>query len=286
MNAARSWLFVPGDSQRKIAGALQGEAEALIFDWEDAVAAANKPVARCATIAALAASHPPAARCWVRLNALDTPHFADDIAALPAAAIAGVMLPKACGPADVARLGRELERVEAHAGLPAQTLSIVLIATETAAAVLALAEFRQPLPRLTAMLWGGEDLTGDLGIARNRDGQGGYRAPFLLARNLMLMAAAATGALAIDAVYVDVRDNDGLRIESEEARADGFLAKAAIHPGQIPVINQVFSASEAERNWAARVVEALDGGKSGLAVIDGKMVDAPHLRLAQRILSR
>ncbi|HEY0294539.1 MAG TPA: aldolase/citrate lyase family protein, partial [Bordetella sp.] len=189
-------------------------------------------------------------------------------------------------PGDVARLDLALSRAEARAGLPPQTLAAVLVATETAAAVLALAEFRQPLPRLAAMLWGGEDLAGDLGVPRNRDRQGHYRAPFQLARNLMLMAAAATGALPIDAVYVDVRDGDGLGAESEAARADGFLAKAAIHPEQVPVINQAFSASEEERAWAARVVQALDGGATGLAVIDGKMVDAPHLRLARRILSR
>jgi citrate lyase subunit beta/citryl-CoA lyase len=134
------------------------------------------------------------------------------------------------------------------------------------------------------MLWGGEDLAGDLGIARNRDDAGRYRAPFVLARNLMLIAASAAECSAVDAVHVDFRNQAALAAECAEARADGFTAKAAIHPDQIAAINASFAPTAEERAWAERVVVALKDG--GLAVVDGKMVDAPHLRLARRILER
>ena len=283
MSTARSWLFVPGDSARKIERALAGDADALILDWEDAVAPAGKAAAREITVAALAAASPAAARCWIRVNALDSPHFAADLASLPVARVAGVVLPKACGLKDLERLGRALDTAEAAAGRRVGGLGIVAIVTETAASVLALGEFRRTLPRLAALMWGAEDLAGDLGVARNRDAGGAYRAPFRLARNLMLMAAAAAECSAIDAVRVDFRDLDALASEAAEARADGFVAKAAIHPDQIAPINRAFAATAEERAWAERVVAALADG--GLAVVDGKMVDAPHLRVARRILS-
>lgn len=283
MSRARSWLFVPGDSARKIERALGSDADALIFDWEDAVAPAAKGAAREVTVASLAAARPLRARCWIRLNALDSPHFADDLASLPVAAIAGVVLPKACGLGDLERLGVALDAAESAAGPRAGDLGVVAIVTETAGSVLALGEFRRPVPRLAALMWGAEDLAGDLGVARNRDSSGTYRAPFRLARNMTLLAAAAAQCSAIDAVRVDFRDLDALATESCEARADGFTAKAAIHPDQIARINRAFAPTDEERVWAERVVTALAGG--GLAIVDGRMVDAPHLRLARRILS-
>jgi citrate lyase subunit beta/citryl-CoA lyase len=291
MSTAQSWLFVPGDSARKIERALQGDAHALIFDWEDAVAPASKAAARQITAAALAAVNAPLARCWIRVNALSTSFFDDDIAALPGAAIAGVVLPKACGVRDIERLGAALEQVERKNGLAAGALRIVAIVTETAASVLALAEFRAPVPRLHAMMWGGEDLAADLGVANNRETRNGdahpaYRTPFQFARNVTLFAAAAAECLAIDAVFTDVRAHDALLAESTASRADGFGAKAAIHPDQVAVINRTFSPTPEERQWAQQVVEILGRQQGGVAVLDGKMLDAPHLRLAKRILSR
>lgn len=194
------------------------------------------------------------------------------------------MCPKCCGPADVARLAEALTKVEAEAGITHGRLGIVAIATETAASVLALAEFRRPLPRLAALMWGGEDLSGDLGVARNRNAEGRYREPFRLARSLTLLAAAAAECTAIDAVFADVLSAEAFAAECREGRADGFTAKAAIHPDQVGAIHAAFSATEEERAWAERVIEALARG--GVAVIDGKMVDAPHLRVARRILER
>ena len=284
MNGARSWLFVPGDSPRKIERALQGEAEALILDWEDSVAPADKAAAREITAAALAASRPMPVRCWIRVNGFASPELAADLAALPAAAIAGVVLPKCCGPADVERLGEGLTALETKAGITAGRLGIVGIATETGASVLALSEFRHPVPRLVALMWGGEDLAGDLGVARNRDAAGRYRQPFRLARSLTLLAAAAAECRAIDAVFVDVRDGEALAAECREGRADGFTAKAAVHPDQVGPIHAAFEPTEEERAWAERVIAAL--GQGGVAVVDGKMVDAPHLRVARRLLGR
>jgi citrate lyase subunit beta/citryl-CoA lyase len=284
MNDALSWLFVPGNSARKIERALQGPAHALIFDWEDAVAPAEKAGARLTTIEALASAEPPLERYWIRINAIDSPHFNDDIASLPACAIAGVVLPKACGVDAVERLGHALDSVEARAALPSGTLKIVAIVTESAASVLALSEYRRPVPRLTAMMWGAEDLAADLGVMNNRDESGGYKAPFSLARNMMLLAAAAAQCVAIDAVFTDFRAHDTLIAESLRARADGFTAKAAIHPDQIIPINRAFAATDDERAWAEQVVRTL--GDSGVAVMDGKMLDAPHLRIARRILAR
>lgn len=288
--SAASWLFVPGDSARKIERALQGDAHALILDWEDAVAPASKPSARELTGDALRAANAPPERVWVRVNALDTAFFADDIAALPASRIAGVVLPKACGPRDIERLSGALAKAESRDGVAARSLGIVGIVTENAASVLALSEFRAPLPRLRALMWGGEDLSADLGIADNRlprvDGYAAYREPFRLARSLTLMAAAATQSIAIDTVFVDFRDMESLHTETRAARGDGFTAKAAIHPDQVAGINAAFAPTDEERRWAQAVIDALETQQGGVASLDGKMLDAPHLRLAKRILAR
>jgi citrate lyase subunit beta/citryl-CoA lyase len=281
---SRSWLFVPGDDARKIARGLAGPAHALILDWEDAVAASRKDEARRITREALAtAGSAHGKRLWIRVNALDTADIHADLAALPVGLIDGVVLPKACGPSSVLTLDERLGAVEASQGCAAGRLKTAIVSTETAAAVLALQEFRSPLPRFEALMWGGEDLAADLGVRQNRDANGAYRSVFRLARDLTLLAAAATRALAIDAVFTNVRDLAALADECAQARADGFQAKAAIHPDQTVVINAVFQPSEAELDWARRVLQALDG-LAGVAMLDGQMIDQPHRRLAQRLL--
>ncbi|MFT5532960.1 MAG: citrate lyase subunit beta/citryl-CoA lyase [Burkholderiaceae bacterium] len=282
----RSWLFVPGDQARKIDKAFSSGADALIFDWEDAVAPANKQAARSVLSAALAARAAwPAEKplVFIRINGWDTTFIDDDLIALPVAHIHGVVLPKSCGPADVVRLGERLRGLEQAAGVAQGTLQIVAVATETAASVLALTDFRLPVPGLAGLMWGAEDLAADLGVFRNRDAAGTYRAPFLLARNLTVLAAAAAGTLAIDAVYTDFRDLAGFRAECQAARDDGFQAKAAIHPDQVAIINAVFSGTADEQAWARRVIAAFEAG-DGVAVLDGKMIDVPHWRLARRLL--
>lgn len=279
----RSWLFVPGDSARKLARGIQSGADALIIDWEDAVGPANKPAARALTNAFLLDLKPGVQRIFIRVNALGSRFIEEDLAALPVDRIDGIVLPKSCGTAHIAALSVRLDLIEAQGGLAAGQLRIVPVATETAASVLALHDFRAPLARLEGLMWGAEDLAADIGVFQNRDKSGAYRPPFLVARQLTVLAAGAAQCAAIDAVFTDFRDLDRLDQECRMARADGFVAKAAIHPDQIAVIHAAFKPSADEIQWAERIVAALDA-QTGVGVVDGVMVDLPHLRLAQRLL--
>lgn len=279
----KSWLFVPGDSERKIHKAQESGANAVILDWEDAVAAAQKPAAR-SLFHELAGNWPsdgPA--LYIRVNAMHTSHFEDDLLALPACGIQGVILPKACGVGDIRLLSERLQQLEERQGMIPDTLGIIGIATETAASVLALSEFREPIARLQGLMWGGEDLAADLGMRHNRKADKLYKSPFSLARDFTLLAASAAQCLPIDAVYTSFRDLDGLVTECQAARENGFASKAAIHPDQIPVINEVFQATADELEWARQIVAAMDAD-TGVAVLNGEMIDAPHLRLAHRLL--
>lgn len=280
----RSWLFVPGDHPRKMERSFDSGADALIFDWEDAVAPANKPAARSLGRVILNAAPARRPALFVRVSGLGTRFFEEDLAALPLELLQGIVLPKSCGPKDIQRLSARLAPLEQAAGLPEYAIKVVAIATETAASVLALTAFRHPIPRCAGLMWGAEDLSAELGTFRNRDESGNYRQPFMLARNLTIFAAAATQSSAIDAVFTDFRNLDGLAAECRTARLDGFSAKAAIHPDQVPVINDAFRPTDAEMQWATRVIETLDSN-TGVAVLDGQMIDVPHLRLARRLLN-
>lgn len=279
----RSYLFVPGDSEKKIARALDGEADALILDLEDAVSPENRPQARDLCREVL--NGPRGKPLVVRMNGLGTPDALPDLAAVLRGGPDGIMLPKCAGIGDVALLSHYLDVLEAREGIEPGRTKILPIATESAAAVLAASSFAQGHPRLAAMLWGGEDLAASLGAFANRDAGGVYTAPFIAARTTCLYAAAAGGAVAIDAVYVDFRDDEGLRAEAQEGLRDGFTSKAAIHPAQVAVINEVFTPDEATIAEAEAIVAALAGGKS-VAVLNGRLVEAPHLKKAQKILAR
>lgn len=279
----RSWLFVPGDDARKAAKAVGAGADALVFDWEDSVATENKARAR-AMIDDTLASLPPGQRAYIRVNQLDSPEFAADLQALPLGRIQGIMLPKCRGRAHVERMDLHLSVAEAAAGATTGATGIVAIVTETAQAMLALPTLDEAHPRLHGFVWGGEDLGSDLGIRSNRDESGVYRPVFRLARTMMQVAASACRTSAIDSVFTDIRDMDGLAAECRIAKQEGFTAKAAIHPAQVPVINELIGPSAEDLDWARRVVEALSDGR-GVAVMDGRMIDIAHLRLAQRWLS-
>ncbi|MCX5564280.1 HpcH/HpaI aldolase/citrate lyase family protein [Alcaligenes phenolicus] len=280
----RSWLFVPGDSDRKLTRSIESGADAVIVDWEDAVAGDRKATARSMLPSFLAdcdtRNRPP---IYVRINPIGSTDFELDLEALPADLIQGVVVPKLQGPGDVLTVSRRLDQIEAQPRHAAEALRIVGIATETAPAVLALTEFRAALPRLHGLLWGAEDLAADLGVFSNRDSGGRYRPVFHLARDLLLLAAGAANCTPIDAVYVNYRDTEGLTAECRKARAMGFAGKAAIHPDQIPVIHDCFKPTEEERQWASRIVAAMEG-QAGVAGLDGQMIDAPHVKLAQKIL--
>jgi len=283
----RSLLFVPGDDERKMAKALESAADALILDIEDAVAPQRKTAARDLCASLLRSANTQKA-LFVRINALDTADAALDLAAIVAAKPFGIVLPKCRHGDDARRLARELDTWEARAGIVPGGIRILSIVTETAGSLFGLGTYAEPaIPRLFGMMWGGEDLAADIGAAANRDANGRYTTPYELARALCLLGAAASSVLPVDAVYTDFRDRDGLKAEALEGVRSGFGAKAAIHPAQIDVINEAFTPSHADVEWAKRVVTAFDtAGGAGVAAIDGRMLDRPHLRSARRMLER
>lgn len=282
----RSLLFVPGHDLRKLAKGMDCGADALIVDLEDAVPDADKARARDITAEFVAANH---ARLplFVRINALGTGLALDDLAAVVRARPHGIMLPKCTNGADVALVDAYLSALEARDGVPAGSIRILPIATETAAAVLDLASHaRQAKARLCGLMWGGEDLAADIGSVANREG-GRYTAPYQLARSLTLLGATAAQVPPIDAVYTNFRDPDGLKAEAAEALRDGFSAKAAIHPDQVGPINAAFTPSDSDVAWARRVIATFEAAPGrGAVVLDGRMLDRPHYRSAQRVLSR
>ena len=274
----RSLLFVPGDDARKLEKGLGTDADALIFDLEDSVAEANKDEARQITAQALQATTDKLR--FVRLNPFDTGRLPADLEAALAGRPDGVVLPKANSGRAVQRLARLMDQAGAD---PA--CSIIAIASETPAAVQALSRDNWHHPRLQGMMWGAEDLAAELGALRNRvDGQ--PTQPFRLARNLALVAAKAAGVLAIDTVYADFRDGAGLQRECEEAAADGFDAKAAIHPAQLSIINDAYTPTPEAVAWAEKVVAIMSEATTGVASLNGQMLDQPHLKQAMRILAR
>lgn len=275
----RSLLFVPGDSERKLDKAPGTAADLLIVDLEDAVAAANKEAALGVTRAFLNRDR-AGKQVYVRVNAFDTGWVERDLAAVMAGKPDGIVLPKSEGGGDIDRLAALLDRYDDGA------TRIIPVATETPHAVLNLASYRDCGPRLAGLMWGAEDLASAIGATSNRDADGRFRSPFRLARDLCLHAAASAGVAAIDTVYVDVHNHEGLRAEALEARADGFTAKAVIHPAHCEIVNAAFAATEAEIAWANAVLDALVASSGGgVAMLDGKMLDKPHEVQARRILA-
>jgi citrate lyase subunit beta/citryl-CoA lyase len=282
----RSLLFVPGHDARKLAKGLECGADALILDLEDSVPDAEKARAR-GVCAEFVSEHRERLPLFVRVNALSTGFLLDDLAAVVRAQPYGIMLPKCASGRDVARVDAYLSALEVREGIPIGSLRILPIVTEGAVALFEMGSYaREAGPRLCGMMWGGEDLATDIGASANRV-DGSYTPPFELARSLCLFGAAAAGVAAIDAVYTDFRDVDGLRAEGRAAAAAGFAAKAAIHPGQVQAINEVFTpTAEALREATAIVNAFAQQPAAGAVNIGGRMFDRPHLRAAQRILAR
>jgi citrate lyase subunit beta/citryl-CoA lyase len=279
----RSLLFVPADSERKLARGLESGADALILDLEDSVAAPNRPTARRLAREFLEAHGSDRIRRYVRINPLASGLALDDLATTVAGRPDGILLPK-CTPEDVRTADHYLSAFEAAAGAPVGGIRIIAIATETPAAVFALGGYAGVSSRLEAITWGAEDLAACIG-ANNRTIEGDYDGPYKLARSLCLLAASAAGVLAIDTIYTDFKDPEGLKAECAAARRSGFAAKMAIHPAQLAAINEAFSVSAAERNWAERVLAMFAANPdAGTLALDGKMIDKPHLVLARRLL--
>jgi citrate lyase subunit beta/citryl-CoA lyase len=273
----RSLLFVPGDRPDRMEKALKSGADALILDLEDAVAPAAKPDARRAVAAFLHAY--ATAPLWVRINPLDGGEAERDLAAVLPGRPDGIVLPKAEGGASVAELTRRL----GEAGNA--TAKILAIATETPAAIFQLGSYGGQR-RLAGLTWGAEDLPAAIGAATSRESDGSFTPPYELARSLCLFGAAAAGVAPIETVYPAFRDLEGCAAYAARARRDGFTGMMAIHPDQVPVINQAFTPSEAEVAHARAVVAAFDASPgAGALSLDGRMIDRPHLLQAQRILA-
>ncbi|HEV8406411.1 MAG TPA: CoA ester lyase [Sphingomicrobium sp.] len=270
----RSWLFVPADSERKIAKALESDADALIFDLEDSVAPANKARAREMLKELPKDSSGP--ELWVRVNPIFSEFHKDDLRILRVAEIHGIVLPKSESGADVIQLAHRTGNIPVHA-----------IVTETPASLFGLLSYRDPKSPLAAMSWGGEDLSAALGASSKYDSDGKLSFTYRLARSLCLAGAVAAGVQPVDGVFADFRDCEGLRAETEAARSEGFTGKLAIHPSQVRVINAAFTPSDEEVRHAEEIVAAFEAHPdAGVLSVDGRMVDRPHLVQARRVLER
>ncbi len=280
----RSFLFVPGDSERKLAKGESAGADALILDLEDSVPASRIEIARTMVLGYLK-SHPARerSRLWVRINPLSTPKALPDLAVIVAGAPDGILLPKVTSSADVVALDHYLDALETREGIARGSIRILPVATETAAGVFTLGGYAGCSPRLFGLTWGAEDLSAALGASTKCDESGDLEFTYRMARSLCLLGAVAAGVEPIDTTSTDIRNMDSVRRESEAARRAGFTGKIAIHPDQVGVINAAFTPSPEDVAYATRVVEAFSGG-AGTIALDGKMLDMPHLKQAQRVL--
>ena len=287
MTSLRSWLFVPADSERKLAKGEVSAANALILDLEDSVAESRKPLARqMAADYITAKAAQLRLRLYVRINPLDTAFAMADLAGVVVPGLAGIMLPKIRGAADVARASHCLDALEARAGLAAGSVRIIPVATETAEAMLSMQTFvGTALPRLSAVTWGAEDLSTAIGAVANRDEDGQYSPLYQLAGSLCLAAAATAGVPAIDTIHADFKDAAGMAATCRASRRRGFRGRMAIHPDQVGPINEAYSPTEAELAHARRIIDAFAANPdAGALNLDGVMVDKPHLTQARRTL--
>jgi citrate lyase subunit beta/citryl-CoA lyase len=281
---ARSWLFAPGDSERKMEKAAGGPADIVIFDLEDAVAEGEKPKAR-SRIAAFLAAHPTdRSRLWVRINPLQGPHALADLAAVMPSRPGGIMLPKSRGRADVECLDHYLSALEVAAGSEQGATQVIALVTETAESMFTTGTYAGA-PRLVALTWGAEDLADAVGAADNRNADGSYAFTFEMARSFCLLGAAAAGVAAVETIHGDFRDEAGLRRRAQEVRRAGFRGMLAIHPAQVEVINEAFTPSAEELKAAQEIVDIFAANPgAGTVGHKGTMLDRPHLARAQALL--
>ena len=285
----RSLLFAPADSARKLDKAMSSGADALIIDLEDSIALDSKTHARESAAAFLKDAMANAQRPYlmVRVNGLQTGLTDADLDAMAPAKPDAIMLPKAEGGAAIVHAAAKLAVREAQNDLPDGHIKILPIATETAAALFMAGTFAGTSTRLIGMTWGAEDLSAELGARANRDEQGRFLDPYRLARSLCLAGAAVAAVPAIDTVFIDFRNDAGFRRECEEACRDGFVGKMAIHPAQVPIINEVFTPSAGAIAHAQSVIAAFAAAPgAGVVGIGGVMYDRPHLAKAEQLLAR
>ena len=282
---ARSWLFAPGDSERKMEKATAGTADIVLLDLEDAVAEGEKPKARSMVAAFLNANAQLRQRLWVRINPIQGPHGLADLVAIVGSRPGGIMLPKSRGRADAELLDHYLTALEAAAGTECGTTQVIVLVTETADAMFTTGSYGGAA-RVVALTWGAEDLADALGASANRDEDGSYGFTYQLARSLCLVGATAAGVSAIETIHGDFRDEAGLRKRATEVRRAGFRGMLAIHPAQVDVINEAFTPSTEELARAQEIVD-LFAANPGVGAIGhkGAMLDRPHLARAQALLA-
>ncbi len=270
----RSWLFVPADSDRKVARAIESDADAIIFDLEDSVTSSRKAAARDILKALPRREGGP--DWWVRINPLGSEHHKDDLDLISRGDIGGIVLPKAESGADVIQLAHRTGTIPIHA-----------IVTETAASLFNLLTYRDPKSPLVAMSWGAEDLSAALGASSKYDFNGELSFTYRLARSLCLAGAVSAGVQPVDGVFADFRDEAGLKQEADAAQREGFTGKLAIHPAQVPIINTAFTPTAQEIAHATAIIDAFAAEpKAGTLSVDGRMVDRPHLEQARRVVAR
>jgi citrate lyase subunit beta / citryl-CoA lyase len=282
----RSWLFAPGDSEKKMAKAVDGPADVVIFDLEDAVTTENKPLARRMVHDFLAANPDKRSRIWVRINPLDGPHTLDDLVAIMPAVPGGIMLPKVYGRQDVELLDHYLTAFEAAHGIERGATPVIVLVTETAEGMFHTGSYKGA-PRVVALTWGAEDLADSIGASSNRNPDGSYSFTYELARSLTVLGAATAGVLAIETISADFKDLEALRRRAEGVRRDGFRGMLAIHPAQVDVINAAFTPS-AEEIAEAQEIVAVFAANPGAGTIGwkGGMLDRPYLSRAQQLLAQ
>jgi citrate lyase subunit beta/citryl-CoA lyase len=281
----RSLLFVPGDSEKKLAKAESCSADVIILDLEDAVAPSSKAKARGIVAEYLKSLKVRKLRFYVRVNALSTGLADADLDAVVPGRPDGIMLPKSAGGADAIALGAKLAAREAINGLPDGAIRTIPIATETTASIFQMGSYRGASARMEALTWGGEDLSAEVAAETNRLEDGNYTMPYQLARSLTLFAAVASNVTPIDTVFTNFRDEAGLRKEALAARRDGFLGKMVIHPDQVGPVNEIFTPTLESIARAQAILKAFESG-AGVANLDGEMLDMLHVKYAEHVLAR
>lgn len=282
--SARSWLFAPGDSEKKMTKAMEGEADIVLIDLEDAVAPDNKANARPMVHDFIKAHPEQRHRLWVRINPFDGPYTLADLAAIMPARPGGIMLPKVYGRADVEKLDHCLSALEVANGIEEGSTPVIVLITETAEAMFHTGNYKGA-PRVVALTWGAEDLADSIGASSNKNPDGSYSFTYELARSLTVLGAATAGVTAIETISADFRDLDALRARAEKVRRDGFRGMMAIHPAQVPVINAAFTPTDEEIAEAQEIVD-LFAANPGVGAIGwkGGMLDRPYLARAERLL--
>lgn len=282
----RSWLFAPGDSEKKMTKAAGGAADVVILDLEDAVAIENKPAARVAVAEFLRGNQEHRNRLFVRVNPLDGPYTLEDLAAVMPARPGGIMLPKVSGREDLEVLDRYLEALEVANGIEQGSTPVIVLVTETAQSMFHCGDFKGA-PRLVAMTWGAEDLADSLGASANTGPDGQFGFTYELARSLCLLGAASAGVPAIETIQADFRDLETLKARAEQVRRAGYRGMLAIHPAQVEVINAAFTPSAEEIDKAREIVALFEANPgAGTIGYEGGMLDRPHLSRAQQLLAQ